>query len=60
MIEALTELVTTASAYQGRFMDISMARAWGKNNIAQVHYKVLLGHSMGAATTMLLAGAKII
>ncbi|HMY28989.1 MAG TPA: hypothetical protein PK211_08430 [Agitococcus sp.] len=57
MIEALTELVTTASAYQGRFMDISMAQAWAKQHCAG-SLQVLLGHSMGAATTMLLAGAE--
>lgn len=57
MIESLTEMVTTASAYRGRFMDISVAQTWGKQHCVGER-QIMIGHSMGAATTMLLAGAE--
>ncbi len=57
MIEALSEMVTTPSFYQARFMDIGVAQTWGKQHCAGQR-QIMIGHSMGAATTMLLAGAE--
>lgn len=57
MIEALSELVTMPSAYTARFMDISIAQTWGKQHCIGDR-QLMIGHSMGAATTMLLAGAE--
>jgi predicted dienelactone hydrolase len=53
---ALASLITDNKAYLGRFMDIQAAL-----NLARQHCpakpQVMIGHSMGAATTMLAAGA---
>ncbi|MBS0192876.1 MAG: alpha/beta hydrolase [Proteobacteria bacterium] len=50
------ELVADPNAYHGRFMDIDAALAWSsKQCIAP--FKALLGHSMGARTVLLEAGA---
>lgn len=57
LIPALSELITTASAYQARFMDISAAKEWASPHCV-APLKVLIGHSMGAATVMLEAGAE--
>lgn len=54
--EGLSGLVTDADAYRDRFADIQAARDWGKAR-CRSGFSVLIGHSMGAATTMLLAGA---
>lgn len=54
--EGLGGLVTDADAYRDRFADIQAARDWGKTR-CRSDFNVLIGHSMGAATTMLLAGA---
>ena len=53
---ALSGLVTDANAYRDRFADIHAARDWAKARCDSA-FSVLIGHSMGAATTMLLAGA---
>ena len=57
LIPALSELITIPSAYQTRFMDINAARRWA-NQRCSTPFTVLIGHSMGAATVMLEAGAK--
>jgi predicted dienelactone hydrolase len=57
LIPALSELITIPSAYQARFMDINAARQWA-NQRCSTPFTVLIGHSMGAATVMLEAGAK--
>lgn len=49
-------LVTDAAAYRARFMDIDAARQWAEQR-CHAPYRVLLGHSMGAITVMLEAGA---
>ncbi len=53
----IAALVTDADAYKARFMDIDAALKWSE---AQCHapYKVLAGHSMGAITVVLEAGAR--
>jgi predicted dienelactone hydrolase len=55
--DGIAALVTDADAYKARFMDIDAALKWSE---AQCHapYKVLAGHSMGAITVMLEAGAR--
>lgn len=54
--DGLARLLTDPVAYQGRFLDIAAARAWAHGEcIAQT--SVLMGHSMGAATVMMQAGA---
>jgi predicted dienelactone hydrolase len=55
--EGLAELITEPEAYRGRFMDIAAARQWAQGR-CQGRQAVLLGHSMGAATTMMEAGAR--
>lgn len=54
--EGLGELVADAEAYRSRFADLDAARAWATPR-CKAKRTVLLGHSMGAATTMLEAGA---
>ncbi len=53
----LAELITEPDAYRGRLQDIAAARQW-----AQTHCNsattLLIGHSMGAATAMIEAGAR--
>lgn len=53
----LAQLLTTPSAYKARFMDIAAAKEWAKNKCS-TPISVLIGHSMGAASTMIEAGAK--
>ena len=55
--EGLAELITQPDAYHGRFMDIAAAREWlkGRCNASE---SFLIGHSMGAATVMMEAGAR--
>ena len=55
--EGLAELITEPDAYRGRFMDIAASMQWaeGRCNSSE---KLLIGHSMGAATVMIEAGAK--
>jgi predicted dienelactone hydrolase len=54
--EGLSDLITDPNAYRGRFMDIAAVKEWAapKCNTSE---SVLIGHSMGAATTMMEAGA---
>jgi len=54
--QGIAALVTNADAYKARFMDIDAARAWS-NKSCHAPYTALLGHSMGAITVMLEAGA---
>ena len=55
--EGLAELITEPDAYRGRFMDIATSVKWaeGRGNSSE---KLLIGHSMGAATVMIEAGAR--
>jgi dienelactone hydrolase len=53
----LTALVTDAPAYRARFQDIDAAVAWSERR-CRAPFKALLGHSMGAITVMLEAGAR--
>ena len=52
----LLTLVTDPQAYQFRFLDIEAALRWAEAPCKPA-FKALLGHSMGAATVMLEAGA---
>ena len=53
----LTALASDTAAYRGRLMDVAAARAWASAR-CKGKASVLLGHSMGAATVMLEAGAR--
>lgn len=55
--KGLSRLITDPEAYKGRFMDIAAARLWAKARCKGTE-SILLGHSMGAATAMIEAGAK--
>jgi dienelactone hydrolase len=55
--EGLGELITNASAYRGRFMDIAAARQWARSR-CEGPEQILVGHSMGAASVMIEAGAR--
>lgn len=57
LLAALGQIITTPSAYQARFMDINAAREWAKDKCSS-SFTVLIGHSMGAATALIEAGAK--
>jgi dienelactone hydrolase len=52
----LLRLTTDRSAYEARWMDIGAALDWTRPRCAK-HFSALIGHSMGAATVMLEAGA---
>ena len=52
----LEALITDPGAYDGRFMDIAASRAWAGAHCRAAE-SILLGHSMGAATVMIEAGA---
>jgi len=54
--DALLRLTTDRSAYEARWMDLGAALEWARTRCAS-RYSVLVGHSMGAATVMLEAGA---
>lgn len=54
--DALVKLTTNSKAYQERLADIGVAKAWAEKK-CDSGFSVLLGHSMGAATVMLEAGA---
>jgi predicted dienelactone hydrolase len=53
----LTDLVSDSAAYRGRLMDVAAARQWASVRCTGKE-SVLLGHSMGAATVMIEAGAR--
>ena len=55
--EGLGGLVAEPRAYAARLMDIKAAREWASTRCKSTA-AILLGHSMGAATTMIEAGAK--
>lgn len=55
--EGLLQLITEPEAYRGRFMDIAAAKQWAQERCGAKE-SILIGHSMGAATTMIEAGAK--
>jgi len=53
----LQDLVADPNAYRGRFMDIDAALKWSEQR-CHAPFKALIGHSMGARTVMLEAGAQ--
>lgn len=53
----LEELITEPEAYRARFQDIAASGQWARARCAS-SMSILIGHSMGAATTMMEAGAK--
>jgi predicted dienelactone hydrolase len=55
--EGLADLITEPEAYRGRFMDIAAAKRWAQDQ-CKGGESVLIGHSMGAATVMMEAGAR--
>jgi len=55
--QGLIDLVTDVHAYRARFMDIDAALAWSQAQ-CRAPFKALIGHSMGAITVMLAAGAR--
>lgn len=55
--EALIALTTDPNAYRSRLMDIAAASQWAQAR-CEGNESVLVGHSMGAATVMIEAGAK--
>jgi dienelactone hydrolase len=55
--DGLASLLTDSAAYTARFDDIQAAVNWTKGRCKSPH-TALIGHSMGAASTLLLAGAK--
>ena len=55
--DGLAELITEPEAYKGRWMDISATRNWAQSQCSGKE-SILLGHSMGAATVMMEAGAQ--
>jgi dienelactone hydrolase len=52
----LAALIIDPAAYRGRFADIEAALVWQKGRCKNP-FTALVGHSMGAATVMLAAGA---
>ncbi|MGA7751754.1 MAG: hypothetical protein WCB05_02955 [Candidatus Sulfotelmatobacter sp.] len=57
MKKGLNELVNDPSAYEARMMDIGAALKWAAGS-CKAPFVALLGHSMGARTVMVEAGAK--
>jgi len=57
MLRGLKDLVADPDAYRGRFMDIDAALKWSGQR-CHAPFKALIGHSMGARTVMLEAGAR--
>lgn len=55
--DGLAALIIDPQAYRGRLMDIAAARALAQTRCAGGE-AILLGHSMGAATVMIEAGAR--
>lgn len=56
--DGLAELVTDGSAYAERLKDIAALKQWAKVQCGASSMSVLVGHSMGAATTLIEAGAR--
>jgi len=57
MLPGVTHLVTDEHAEQARLLDLDAALKWADQQ-CRAPFRVLLGHSMGAETVMLEAGAK--
>ena len=57
VLQGLTLLVADTNAEQARLLDVSAALKWADGH-CHAPFRVLLGHSMGAETVMLEAGAK--
>ena len=57
MKKGLQELVNDPAAYNARLMDIAAALQWASTS-CKAPFVALLGHSMGARTVMVEAGAK--
>ena len=57
IFRGLKDLVADPDAYRGRFMDIDAALKWSGQR-CHPPFKALIGHSMGARTVMLEAGAQ--
>jgi predicted dienelactone hydrolase len=55
--KGLRQLVDDPKAYDARLMDIAAALKWAAES-CRVPYVALIGHSMGARTVMIEAGAK--
>lgn len=55
--KGLQELVNDPKAYDARLMDIAATLKWGTSS-CKAPFVALLGHSMGARTVMVEAGAK--
>lgn len=55
--EGLASLASDPAAHRGRLQDIAAARAWARTR-CPAGPAVLIGHSMGASTVMLEAGAR--
>ena len=55
--DGLAKLITDPKAYQARFLDIAVAKEWAQGQ-CNSQISVLIGHSMGAATVMMKAGAR--
>jgi predicted dienelactone hydrolase len=55
--EGLADLITDPEAYRGRFMDLAATRRWAEAR-CETRTALLVGHSMGAATVMMEAGAR--
>ena len=55
--DGLAALITDPDAYRGRFMDIVASKRWAQSK-CNTGESVLIGHSMGAATVILEAGAE--
>ena len=54
----LLELTTDPDAYRDRLMDVGAALKWIGAPACRSTFSVLIGHSMGAATVMIEAGAQ--
>ncbi len=57
VMQGLTDLVADRNAEQARLLDVTAALQWADGR-CRAPFRVLLGHSMGAETVMLEAGAK--
>ena len=55
--DGLAKLISEPKAYHARFMDIAIAKEWAQGQ-CNSNVTVLIGHSMGAATVMMAAGAR--
>jgi predicted dienelactone hydrolase len=57
LVQGITALVADPQAEQARLLDVGAALQWADSR-CKPPFRVLLGHSMGAETVMLEAGAK--